>query len=498
MRSFGRLIKNEFVKLFARPTTFIMLILIPVITFGFGLVMKMGLSDNARYARTPASMMQTRIEELTQQIADGVGQEIYQGGYMSISGPEAEQASYTPQQELDVLQYARSAGVEANSWKMDALYKTLQPAAAKAAAEEGSADYEKYDRLEKSLYAAIQSGDYLQYLNAWKAVLEQAPELIDKSRLPIEKELLQLRIDNKIEPVYTGFHSWGNDLPWKEEILSAISDNRYQLSTGMGENGALTDEEKENLEKDTAIAIHRLQTDNAPVEQGSMFGFLSQASMLVSMLSLFIIIIGATMMASEYSTGTIKLLLISPHKRWKLFAAKMASLFLVGVGMLVLLFASALVTGGVLFGFTGVGPYLGFADGQVTETSYLLMSVFRYLLACPELLVMTSLAVMLAVIMRRSAVAIGVGTALLFGGSMISMILRMLPYDFKRFILFLNTDLSMYFPQLSSGQFMNDQMASVPAPGMTVQFSLAVLAVYFICFTYIALDSFNRRDIKQA
>lgn len=498
MRSFGRLMKNEFVKLFARPTTFIMLILIPVLTFGLGFVMKMGLAGNARFAPKPASMMQSRIEELTEQVAGSAETANGYGDSITMSGGQDPASSYTPQQELDILQYARSANIEPDGWKMDALYKTLLPAGAKSAAAEGSADYQKYDRLEQSLYAAVRSDDSMQYLAAWKAMMEQAPELWDKSQLPIEKEILGLRIDNKIEPVYAGFYSWGIDRPWKEEALDSISQNRYQLSTGMGKDGALTDTEKSDLEKNTAIAIHRLQTDNAPVAQGSMFGFLSQASMLVSMLSLFIIIIGSTMMASEYSSGTIKLLLISPHKRWKLFFAKMASLFLIGVGMLALLFISALVSGGVVFGFQNVGPYLGFSGGQVTETPYILMSLFRYLLACPELLVMTALAVMLAVIMRRSAVVIGVGTALLFGGSMISMILRLLPYDFKRFILFLNTDLSMYFPQLSTGQFGGDQMAGPPASGMTVQFSLAVLAVYFICFAYIALDSFNRRDIKQA
>ena len=176
----------------------------------------------------------------------------------------------------------------------------------------------------------------------------------------------------------------------------------------------------------------------------------------------------------------------------------MVSIFLIGIVMLVLLFVSAIATGGILFGFKGAGPYLTYEGGQVTESPYILMALFRYLLACPELLVMTALAVMLAVVMRRSAVAIGVGTALLFGGGMISMILGMLPYDFKRFILFLNTDLSVYFPQLSSGQMEMMTGQALPAAGMTIQFSLAVLAVYFICFTYIALDSFNRRDIKQA
>ena len=246
-----------------------------------------------------------------------------------------------------------------------------------------------------------------------------------------------------------GFFDRSTDEPWKEKAVNGIMNMRHQLLSGVGEAGALTDAEKEMLNGEIAVSIHRLETDNPPVEGASMFGFLTQASMLVSMLSLFIIIIGATVMASEYSTGTIKLLLISPHKRWKLFTAKMVSIFLIGIVMLVLLFVSAIATGGILFGFKGAGPYLTYEGGQVTESPYILMALFRYLLACPELLVMTALAVMLAVVMRRSAVAIGVGTALLFGGGMISMILGMLPYDFKRFILFLNTDLSVYFPQLS-------------------------------------------------
>ena len=496
MRSFGRLIQNEFMKLFARPTALIMLILIPVITFGFGFVMKMSLDQEASWGQSSASLLQQRVEELNVQVADG---EEGEQSDTSADGRPSDIPTYTAQQELDILQYARANQIDPEGWQMQALYDSLTPAAAKAASEAGSADASRYARLEQAFTAAVQSGDFKQYLAASEDLLNRAPELFDKDSLQVQKEILQLRIENEIEPVCMQFvNSYGDTRPWREKVLSQISDSRYTLLSGMGEAGPLTEQEKANLEEIIAIAVHRLQTDNAPVAQGSMFGFLSQASMLVSMLSLFIIIIGATMMASEYSSGTIKLLLISPHKRWKLFTAKMVSLFLIGIVMLVLLFISALVSGGILFGFTGAGPYLSYENGAVQETPYAVMALFRYLLACPELLVMTALAVMLAVIMRRSAVAIGVGTALLFGGSMISMILTMLPYDFKRFILFLNTDLSVYFPQLSSGQLEAMTGLSVPASGMTVQFSLAVLAVYFICFTYIALDSFNRRDIKQA
>ena len=494
MLSFGRLIKNEFVKLFSRPTALIMLILIPVITFGFGAVNKLAIAQNANYSQSPEQLLETRFDDLNRQEAGGSGG--YEGGYMNQG--DMITPSYTPAQELDILQYARSNSIEPDGWKMAALYNSLKPAAALVAAEEGSADYTKYDRIVKNLYAAIESGDYMRYLTAWQAALNDAPEMFDKNELAVQKEAVQLRIDNKIEPTYMGFFDRSTDEPWKEKAVNGIMNMRHQLLSGVGEAGALTDAEKQMLNGEIAVSIHRLETDNPPVEGASMFGFLTQASMLVSMLSLFIIIIGATVMASEYSTGTIKLLLISPHKRWKLFTAKMVSIFLIGIVMLVLLFVSAIATGGILFGFKGAGPYLTYEGGQVTESPYILMALFRYLLACPELLVMTALAVMLAVVMRRSAVAIGVGTALLFGGGMISMILGMLPYDFKRFILFLNTDLSVYFPQLSSGQMEMMTGQALPAAGMTIQFSLAVLAVYFICFTYIALDSFNRRDIKQA
>ena len=52
-------------------------------------------------------------------------------------------------QELDILQYARTNNSDPTSWKMAALYDSLTPAAWEAAAEPGSADADKYDRLEQ-------------------------------------------------------------------------------------------------------------------------------------------------------------------------------------------------------------------------------------------------------------------------------------------------------------------------------------------------------------
>ena len=163
--------------------------------------------------------------------------------------------------------------------------------------------------------------------------------------------------------------------------------------------------------------------------------------------------------------------------------------------MLVLLFFSSLLAGGVFFGFGNLAPYLSVENGSVTELPYLLYAAFKYLLCVPQLLIMTSIALMLSVIMRHSAFAVGVGAAFTFGGQILSMLIRFIPYDWKRFLLHANLDLTVYFQEtISSSNMMME--AQKPMEGMSLAFSLIVLAVYFICINYITLDSFNRRDIK--
>lgn len=494
---------------------FILIVLIPLMSIGYAFLLKSSVTSYYYHSESPESRMQNRINELTKLVEGGFAdsQFKFDGDFqrpgMDIKFPGMPGMQEDPQNsldELEMLQYARSKGYEPDSWKIEALYKAFEYKS-QARTLEGSGDsederlYLQYTKAADDIYAAVDRDDLIGYYDICMRILglQNAEGDYEKATVEAEKAVLQLRIDKKI-PVISRFSDYRTTQEdWQNETLNALFNDIYNLKMNRNNQGMqLSDEERRQLEGEIEVNTYRIKNDKPPVEANSLYGFLSVSSSLVSFISLFIIIIAATMMASEYSQGTIKLMLISPYKRWKLFYAKLTTVFLVSLLLLVILFASSVLAGGLAFGFDFAGSLIKYNNGRVEDMPYIFACLLKYLLACPELLVMTSLSVMLAVVMRRSSLAIGVGVGFMFGGSIISTILAFMPYDFKRFLLFLNTNLSAYFPELNSIRFFDMVTSGVRIEGMTFTFSLIVLAVYFICFTYIALDSFNRRDVKQA
>ena len=127
--------------------------------------------------------------------------------------------------------------------------------------------------------------------------------------------------------------------------------------------------------------------------------------------------------------------------------------------------------------------------------------IYKYLLMLVPVLVYSALALMLSAVTRRGAAAIAVSLVLMYAGEIIVAVLVALASGFgfeipgMEFLLFTNTNLTNYLPGASSvtglvsTSGMDTVMTSLP-------FSLSVLLVYFVCFLWIARDSFCRRDIK--
>ncbi|MFP3471854.1 ABC transporter permease subunit, partial [Micrococcus sp. SIMBA_144] len=88
------------------------------------------------------------------------------------------------------------------------------------------------------------------------------------------------------------------------------------------------------------IAINEYRLENAlpPLESDSIWSFMDSSTGVVSLISIFTIIIGAGVIASEYSWGTIKLLLIRPASRTKILASKFIATLLFALLSLVILY----------------------------------------------------------------------------------------------------------------------------------------------------------------
>nr|WP_226655574.1 ABC transporter permease subunit [Pseudalkalibacillus hwajinpoensis] len=281
-----------------------------------------------------------------------------------------------------------------------------------------------------------------------------------------------------VAAIFTNMNASDETTNWRTDAESAIQQSEETLKNSEGMPKTF----KDSQERSIAVNEYRLDNDIPPLESDSIWSFMDSSTGVVSLISIFTIIIGAGVIASEYSWGTIKLLLIRPASRTKILASKFIATLLFALFSLVILYISSFIIGGLFLGFNAVAqPYLTYSGGEVSETSMAVHYIVEYALASVNLLMMVTFAFMLSSIFRSSSLAIGLAIFLMFTGSQLTFILSQ--YDWVKYILFANTDLSVYFD------------GSPLIESMTLGFSLITLLVYFIVFLFLSWLLFTKRDV---
>ncbi|MEI5905722.1 ABC transporter permease [Bacillus spongiae] len=268
------------------------------------------------------------------------------------------------------------------------------------------------------------------------------------------------------------------NLDWKQQLTTEIESDKQTLEEY---GNQMMDIEKLSYEKDIAINTYRIENDLPENQGNSVWSFVEEASTGVNLVGLFAIIVAAGIVASEFSWGTIKLLLIRPISRFKILLSKYITVLLFGSMLLVILFALSALVGVVLFG-GGSDVYLSYVEGEVIKESTIWFLMKQYLLGTIGVFMITTMAFMISTLFKNSSIAIGISIFTLLVGGTVTAILAVW-FDWAKYILFANTDLTMY----SQGILLRE--------GMTLEFSLIVLAVYYIIFMLLAFIPFMKRDM---
>ncbi|MBU8788480.1 MULTISPECIES: ABC transporter permease [Bacillus] len=267
---------------------------------------------------------------------------------------------------------------------------------------------------------------------------------------------------------------------WKKELAQENADMKKELKSV--NSPTLENNYKESI----AINEYRIKHD-LPPEDGtySAMSFISDAGDMISLIGLFVITVAAGIVANEFSWGTVKLLVIRPISRFKILLSKYITVLLLALALIAILFASAGITGLVLFGAgDGSQVHLAYANGNVKEQSLILHLAGSYLLHSISLLMMSTMAFMISAVFRNSSLAVGISIFLLVMGGTVTNLIAM-KFDWAKYILFANTDLTQYVD------------GTPLVSGMTMGFSISVLAVYFIIFQVLAFGVFTKRDIAS-
>lgn len=272
-------------------------------------------------------------------------------------------------------------------------------------------------------------------------------------------------------------NAYGNEL-WQINLQSQIEGMQQTLEHA----GDLPEVAIKNLENSIKISQYRIDHDLNPNEK-TLWSWVQNLSGVGFVLTILTIIVAADMVAAEFVWGTIKMLLIRPASRTKILFSKYVSTLLFSLFLLLFLFVTSFIIGGILEGFGGIGQpdlYVG-SDGAVHERTMLVKVMQTYGFLMVQLIIYVTLAFMISSAFRSASMAIAFSLGLMLLGS--SLVQLLSHYSWAKYILFANTDLQVYFEGMPFQE------------GMTLGFSVAVLVGYFLLFHLISLLMFTKRDV---
>lgn len=192
--------------------------------------------------------------------------------------------------------------------------------------------------------------------------------------------------------------------------------------------------------------------------------------------TIFTVVIASDAVAGEFSWGTIKLLLIRPWSRSKILLSKYVAMVLFSILTTVLLAVCAFGASRILFPTEGASTLVG----SWSQGTYSLLDIgCRYI----ELFLTAAIAFMVSSVFRASGLAIGLSLFIMFAKDVFTAIFSPERYEWAKYLLFTHMNLSSYL--------VSDQGPG----GVTLGFSIAVLAIYYAVFLLLSWVVFSRRDV---
>lgn len=440
MARFFRLVKNEYIKVFKKLSTKIMIVLI--------IICALGLSGIALFAKH-------NMESNNYSSYDATGD--YQQTIDWLKDTNGDP------NEIAMWQYLIDNDIDSDDWRYDVL---------SAMFADGTGDMSGIKK-------------YLDD-NDWRGFCQYR---LDNDILTEgEKWEYQYRLDKDI--------SFDKSNEKKNDLIMTVANAKNTIAT-MGDAKSDGQNSRAKLEDNIKLALYQLDNDkldntanqmtlfetNEPEQITFWTVFLTSTS-LVTVVALLAIVIAGGIVSSEFSQGTVKFLLINPVKRWKILISKYFTVITVGYIMLCILFAVMIPITGLMLGFDGFStPYIYVSGGDVKEMPTLLYAAEQYLMKSVEMVVMSTLAFAISSLVRSTALAIGVSVFTMCIGSTVTQLLGQLGPDWARFLVFANTDLA----SISKGYSIFAQHS--------LTFAVGVLIAHMVVFLLTAWDGFTKRSV---
>ncbi|MFD2682044.1 ABC transporter permease [Bacillus seohaeanensis] len=201
--------------------------------------------------------------------------------------------------------------------------------------------------------------------------------------------------------------------------------------------------------------------------------FLHITSNFLVVTQMFAVIVASDIISNEFSSGTIKLLLIRPVSRIKVLLSKYSAVLLLVTFFTFISFAFTAIIG-MFFYFESI---FGFNQNMVPM-------VVSYFCKWVEIVIYCSLGFGISVVTRHSSISMAITLFLTFSSSTLLIVMEEMNITWGKYLFIANANLNQYF------------FEQPPFEGMTFSSSVYNLLMHFVLFLGVTVYSFKHRDIE--
>ncbi|WP_422486140.1 ABC transporter permease [Gudongella sp. DL1XJH-153] len=271
---------------------------------------------------------------------------------------------------------------------------------------------------------------------------------------------------------------------WKNIIGQQLIDLERRL-----DNPYIPDEGKASIRVRAEQLRFYLENDVSPINSSAarfMGAFLEQSIFLF--LPLLIILLAGDMVSGEMNTGTIKLILTRPVKRWRILMAKLLALSMLEMLVIFMMAIFSYAIALVVFGYSGFNePVItGFRvlENRLDTSAVRTIPQWRYLLMSYSIgyfvaFVIGSLSLMISIMEKSTSASIGIMMSTLIGGSFLSLFIS--DWKITRYLFTVNLNLISYI----SGSFqIVEGLSMIFSTLVLLGWSLGAIVIGFIVFIH--------------
>lgn len=481
----SKLIKNELIKIFSKKSMIVIGVIILVIIIGFNVLNKISQNMSNSYSAYSESYIQYLDEELAE---------------LDPNKPSDINKYVETKSQKDLATLAKD--YKETSWQAEVIGTVISPII------EEMNNYEYIDKnnevltISKAQYdemlTALKNNDWKYFANkeldSLNTQIEELNTLIAQDSenedlktqlksLELQKEVVNLRLDKNI--------NYGSD------NYKSIAVQNYRMYMGnyiqssQGKN--LTDEDKSEINgylENANLYKYDLYNDTEYQNTATAnYTFQNSIGTYIAIIVMIVVIVAGVSISEEFNKGTVKLLLVRPYSRTKILISKLIAVFITMLITTATILLLQFIIGGIVYGF---GTYMmNVVQFDFTTNSIVTLNIFAYLgliFICklPIFILIGTLAFALSTLFLNSPLAVALPILGYMGSDMINMIAISYKWDWVKYFVTPNWDLSQYL-------FGGTPMFS----GISVEFSITICAIYFVIMLVASIVSFKKRNIKN-